>query len=91
MKTLFVLLIALMDFAMISLLVHAQAGPPSAISCSPMSQPLIREGTLTVQLASELRLGITENEAGAEGILSTAGLEPRTGCCQGVTLLYENH
>ena len=46
---------------------------------SPISQPLIREGTLAVKLAGDLKLGITENEAEAEDLLGSAGIVPRNG------------
>jgi hypothetical protein len=36
-------------------------------------------GTLAVKLASDLKLGITENEAEAEELLSAAGIVPRNG------------
>jgi len=56
-----------------------QTGPPLPTNRSPISQPLIREGTLAVKLASDLKLGITENEAEAEELLSAAGIVPRNG------------
>ena len=64
---------------MLSILAHAQTGPPLATNSSPISQPLIREGTLAVKLAGDLKLGITEDEAEAEDLLSSAGIVPRNG------------
>ena len=68
-----------MAVAMLSILAHAQTGPPLSTNGSPISQPLIREGTLAVKLAGDLKLGITENEAEAEELLSAAGIIPRNG------------
>jgi hypothetical protein len=50
---------------------------PSNIS--PLSQPLIREGTLAVQLADDLGLAKTDNEAQAEDLLDSAGIAPKNG------------
>ncbi len=69
----------LMAFVMIPFIVHAQTGPPAGTTSSAISQPLIREGTLAVKLAGDFKLGITENEAEAEDLLSTAGIAPRNG------------
>jgi len=77
------LLMLLMAFVMIPFIAHAQTGPPAATTNSPISQPLIREGTLAVKLAGDFKLGITENEAEAEDLLSTAGIAPRNGCYPG--------
>jgi len=79
MKSLLIMLSILMAFVMIPILVHAQTGPPSATTSSPISQPLIREGTLAVKLAGDLKLGTTENEAEAEDLLSAAAISPRNG------------
>jgi len=64
---------------MMPILSNAQADQPSAATSSPISQPLIREGTLAVKLAGDLKLGTTENEAEAEDLLSAAGISPRNG------------
>ena len=64
---------------MLSIAAHAQTGPPPATNSSPISQPLIREGTLAVKLAGDLQLVTTENETEAEDLLSAAGIAPRNG------------
>lgn len=69
----------LMAFAMMPIFANAQTDTPSDAGSSPMSQPLIREGTLAVELAGGLKLGITQNEAEAEDLLSGAGISPRNG------------
>lgn len=73
------LIIILMAVAMLSILAHAQTGLPPATKSSPISQPLIREGTLAVKLAADLKLGTTDNEAEAEDLLSSAGILPKNG------------
>ena len=45
----------------------------------PISQPLVREGTLAVNLADALKLGTTSDEAQAENMLVTVGVAPRNG------------
>jgi len=78
MKGLLILLTILMAFAMMPILSNAEADQPSTTN-PPISQPLIREGTLAVKLAVDLKLGTTENEAEAEDLLSAAGIVPRNG------------
>ncbi len=78
MKSFLILLIILTAFAVPSVLSNAQADQ-QANAGSPVSQPLIREGTLAVQLAGDLKLGSTENEAEAEDLLSAAGIAPHNG------------
>jgi uncharacterized membrane protein YgcG len=78
-KSLLVLLIILMASAMMPILSNSQTDQPSAATSSPISQPLIREGTLAVKLAGDLKLGTAENEAEAEDLLSAAGIAPRNG------------
>ncbi len=63
------LLLPAMTFAQAS---QAGAGPP-------LAQPLVREGTLAVELVSVLHLGQTTNETDAESLLSAAGIAPRNG------------
>jgi len=79
MKGLLLMLIILMAFVMIPILSHTQTGPPSTTISSPISQPLIREGTLAVKLAADLKLGTTDNEAEAEDLLSSVGVMPQNG------------
>lgn len=45
----------------------------------PIEQPLVREGTFAVQLASALGLGNAGSEAEAESMLSEKGILPRNG------------
>ncbi len=59
--------------------------PATADNRFPISQPLIREGTLAVKLASDLELGITGNEAEAEDLLGAAGMTPRNGYYTGTS------
>ncbi|MBF0557861.1 MAG: hypothetical protein HQL08_03670 [Nitrospirae bacterium] len=78
MKSLLILTIMLMAFAMMPILMNAESDvPPDANS--PLSQPLIREGTLAVKLVADLKLSATENEAEAEDLLSASGIVPRNG------------
>ena len=65
-----ILLIILITLAMMPALLTAETDQPSATN-SPISQPLIREGTLAVKLAGDLKLRTPENEAEAEDLLST--------------------
>ena len=78
MKSLLILLVILMVFAVTPVLSNAQVGQQATAS-PPISQPLIREGTLAVELAGDLNLGVTENEAEAEDLLSSAGIAPHHG------------
>lgn len=45
----------------------------------PISQPLVREGTVALKLADALRLGTFSSEAEAESALGAAGIAPRNG------------
>jgi hypothetical protein len=45
----------------------------------PISQPLVREGSLAVALAQALQVGTVTDEAAAESLLSSAGISPRNG------------
>jgi hypothetical protein len=45
----------------------------------PVEQPLIREGTLAVNLLAALNLGTTTNEVEAETVLGEAGIAPKNG------------
>ena len=55
---------------------YGQAAPSNI---SPLSPPLIREGTLAIQLLGDLGLGKTDNEAEAEDLLDKAGIAPKNG------------
>ena len=45
----------------------------------PVSQPLVREGTLAVKLVDALQLGSAAGEAESEGMLAAVGIAPRNG------------
>ncbi len=67
-----------MAFALVPTLSNAQTDQPSAAN-TLLSQPLIREGDLAVELAEGLKVGAPKNEAEAEDVLSSAGISPRNG------------
>ncbi len=48
-------------------------GPP------PVAQPLVPEGDFALKLATALKLGSPDNEAQAEDMLTSVGIEPRNG------------
>jgi len=50
-----------------------EAAPP------PTAQSLVREGSFAMKLAEALKLGNVENEADAEGKLTSVGIAPRNG------------
>jgi hypothetical protein len=62
-----------------------QAPPPTpfagqiAAPPPPVAQPLVPEGILAVELVNVLKVGQTQNEAEAEGMLSAIGIEPKNG------------
>ncbi len=76
---LIILLIILSACAAIPIFAQTQTGPPPSTTSSPISQPLIREGTLAVKLAGDFKLGDTDNEAEAEDLLGAAGIAPSNG------------
>ena len=78
MKSWLILVIILMAFASIPTSSHAQSDQPSAAN-SLISQALIREGDVAVDLAEGLKLGAPQTEAEAEDELSAAGISPRNG------------
>ena len=45
----------------------------------PVQQPLVREGTLAMQLTVSLKLGNPQNEVEAENILADVGIAPGNG------------
>jgi hypothetical protein len=49
--------------------------PPTA----PISQPLVREGTIAVKMVEVFKLGATTDEVEAENLLVSAGIAPRNG------------
>ena len=78
MKSFVIPLIILMAFALIPALSNAQTDQPSAAN-TLLSQPLIREGDMAVELAEGLKVGVPKNEAEAEDELSSIGISPRNG------------
>jgi hypothetical protein len=63
---------------MMSGLAFAQSEPIADYK-PPIAQPLVREGDFAVKLAVALRLGTAANEAEAESLLGSVGIEPRNG------------
>jgi hypothetical protein len=45
----------------------------------PIAQPLVPEGDFAMKLAETLRIGSPQNEADAESMLTSRGIEPRNG------------
>jgi hypothetical protein len=78
MKTLLMILATIMVFAMVPAISYGQAYQTDNGS-PPISQPLVREGTVALRLAEALTLGKTTSEAEAESLLSSAGISPRNG------------
>lgn len=62
----------------ISGLAFAQSEPIADYK-PPIAQPLVREGDFAVKLAAALKLGTAANEAEAESLLGSVGIEPRNG------------
>jgi hypothetical protein len=78
MKSLFLILFVLTVFVLVPTMLAAQIDQAAAVN-PPVSQPLIREGTLAVRLADALKVGAPANEAEAESMLSAVGIAPRNG------------
>lgn len=78
MKTLFIILMILTAFVLAPVLVNAQTDQP-AVAGPPLSQPLVREGTLATKLADVFKVGTPANEAAAESALTAVGIAPRNG------------
>ncbi len=51
----------------------------TAAARPPLSQPLVREGTLAMRLAAVFKVGAPADEIEAESALSDAGISPRNG------------
>jgi len=67
-----------MALLLLPLNVYAQSdqmptGPP------PVAQPLVPEGDFALRLATALKAGTPDNEAQAEDMLTSVGIEPRNG------------
>ncbi|HXX57236.1 MAG TPA: hypothetical protein VEI96_04490 [Thermodesulfovibrionales bacterium] len=74
MKALWNLSVIIMVFIVLPVMAHAQtSGVP------PLSQPLVREGTLASDLVAALNIGTPASEAEAESALSDVGIAPRNG------------
>jgi len=76
MKTSAIILSVLMLFSMSF---APFAGAEQGIPGPPLSQSLVREGTLAMNLAHAFKLGSPTTEAEAESALTTAGIVPRNG------------
>ncbi len=66
------------------------AGPPplpatdrTDANIPPVEQSLVPEGVFAIQLVEALKLGQTQDEAQAESMLSSAGIEPKNGWIAG--------
>ncbi len=77
-SSLLVTLFVITGLSLFPLLAYAETGEADA-GKTPISQPLVREGTLAVTLVDALKLGPAANEAEAEGVLAGAGIAPRNG------------
>lgn len=78
MKSLLIL-IAVLALILTPVLAMGQADQTAAATNPPISQPLVREGSLAVALAQALQIGTVTDEAGAESMLSSAGIAPKNG------------
>lgn len=78
MKSLLVILATIMVFVMVPAITYGQAYQTDNGS-PPISQPLVREGTVALRLVEALAIGNTTSEAEAESLLSSAGISPRNG------------
>lgn len=78
MKSLFVALIAVVALILAPVLAAAETVQTATVN-PPISQPLVREGSLAVALAQALQVGTVTDEAGAESMLSSAGIVPKNG------------
>ncbi len=70
-STLFLVVAVLGSLLFTPALMSAQAGTTS--ENPPISQPLVREGTLAIRLAEAFDVGTTANETEAESLLGAAG------------------
>jgi hypothetical protein len=75
-----IMLIILMVAALIAVPSLAAAEAEQEVGATPpISQPVVREGTVAVNLADALQLGTTTSEVDAESLLVSAGVAPRNG------------
>lgn len=78
MKSLFLIVFVVTLLVLVPTMLAAQTDQTTSVN-PPVSQPLIREGTLAVRLADALNVGEPANEAEAETVLSQVGIAPRNG------------
>ena len=78
-STLIVILMILTGLVLTPTALYAESGRQQTVAAPPVSQPLVREGTLAVKLAVALNLGKVSNEAEAESALSAVGIAPKNG------------
>lgn len=82
MKSLYLIIFAVLALVLTPVLAYGgQTYQTSGASATgpPLSQPLVREGTVAVTLVGTLHLGNTTNESEAESLLSAAGVAPHNG------------
>jgi hypothetical protein len=77
MKSWALTLIVITALVMVPAVVMAQTY--QAGTSAPISQPLVREGTIAVKMVEVLKLGTTTDEVEAENLLVSAGIAPRNG------------
>ncbi len=73
-----VFIVTLSSLLLMSGLAFAQSGAATGEN-PPIAQPLVREGDFAVKLTDALKLGTVTNEAEAESLLGSVGIEPRNG------------
>ncbi len=78
MKSLVVFATIMMALIMMPVMAVALSDQPGTTT-PPLSQPLVREGTLATKLADALKVGPATNEAEAESSLSAVGIAPKNG------------
>ncbi len=78
MKSLFLILIAVLALILAPVIATGQTDQAAATN-PPISQPLVREGSVAIALAQALQVGTITDEAAAESMLSSAGIAPKNG------------
>lgn len=76
-SSLIIILMITAAFVLAPVMVYAQTD--QAAATPPLSQPLVREGTLATKLADVLKVGPATNEAEAESALTAVGIAPKNG------------
>ncbi len=79
MKSSLIILLLVMAALILTPVVAYTQTEQTASTSPPLSQPLIREGTLATRLADALNLGPATSETEAESALSAVGIAPRNG------------